>query len=71
MQLNQIMHLSDIKLPKGVEIVALTHGDDKPVISIHMPRIEEEPVVEETEAPAPSDVPALAQKGDEESSEEK
>lgn len=70
MQLNEILHLSDIKLPKGVEIVALAHEDDKPVVSIHMPRIEEEPVEEETEAPAPSDVPALAQKGDEESSEE-
>jgi large subunit ribosomal protein L25 len=63
MQLNQIKHLSDIKLPKGVEIVALTHDDNKPVVSVHLPRIEEEPVVEETEAPAPSEVPATAQKG--------
>lgn len=70
MQLNDILHLSDIKLPKGVEIVALAHGDDKPVVSIHMPRIEEEPVAEETEAPAPSEVPASAQKGDEESTGE-
>lgn len=69
MQLNQILHLSDIKLPKGVEIVALTHDDDKPVVSVHMPRVEEEPVVEETEAPAASEVPAIAQKGDEESEE--
>ncbi|MBX3708620.1 MAG: 50S ribosomal protein L25/general stress protein Ctc [Gammaproteobacteria bacterium] len=71
MQLNQILHLSDIKLPPGVEIVALTHGDDKPVVSIHMPRIEEEPVVEETEALAPSEVPAIAQKGEEAEGEEK
>ncbi len=66
MQLNQILHLSDLKLPKGVEIVALSHDDDKPVVSIHMPRIEEEPVVEETEAPAASEVPAMAQKGEDE-----
>jgi large subunit ribosomal protein L25 len=65
MQLNQIKHLSDIKLPQGVELVALAHGDDKPVISVHMPRVEE-PLSEETEAPAPSEVPAIAQKGEEE-----
>ncbi len=41
------LHLSDIELPKGVEIPALAHGADYdlPVISIHMPRavVEEEP----------------------------
>lgn len=62
MQLNQILHLSDIKLPKGVEITALAHGDDKPVVSVHIPRVEEEPEVTEEEAAAPSEVPALEQK---------
>jgi len=63
MELNQILHLSDIKLPKGVEIVALTHGNDKPVVSVHLPRIEVEPEVIPTEAPvAPAEVPALEQK---------
>jgi large subunit ribosomal protein L25 len=71
MQLNQILHISDIKLPKGVESVALAHADDKPVVSVHIPRVEEEPVVEETEAPSAAEVPAMAQKGDEESTEEK
>ncbi|HEX4045827.1 MAG TPA: 50S ribosomal protein L25/general stress protein Ctc [Gammaproteobacteria bacterium] len=66
MQLNQILHLSDIKLPKGVEIVSLAHGQDKPIVSVHMPRIEEEPVVEETAAPEASEVPAIAQKSDNE-----
>lgn len=35
-----IYHMTDIKLPKGVELVALTHGadHDQPVASIHMPR---------------------------------
>ncbi len=41
------LHLSDIELPKGVEIPALAHGADYdlPVVSIHMPRavVEEEP----------------------------
>ena len=63
MQLNQILHLADIQLPKGVEIVALIHGDNKAVVSLHIPRVEEEPVVEEpTEAPLASEVPAMAQK---------
>src|SRR6185437_6065452 len=26
MQLNDVLHLSDLKLPKGVELVALSHG---------------------------------------------
>lgn len=66
MGMNDILHLSDIKLPKGVEIVALTHEDDKPVVSIHMPRVEEEPVEEETAAPISAEVPAIAQKSSEE-----
>ncbi|MDT8383825.1 MAG: 50S ribosomal protein L25/general stress protein Ctc [Gammaproteobacteria bacterium] len=34
------LHLSDIVLPKGVTIAALTHGEDHdlPVVSIHTPR---------------------------------
>lgn len=70
MQLNQILHLSDIKLPEGVEIVALLHGNDKPVVSLHMPRVEEEPVIEEEAPVAPAEVPAIAQKGDEEPKEQ-
>jgi large subunit ribosomal protein L25 len=66
MELNKILHISDIKLPKGVESVALAHDNDKPVVSIHMPRIEVEPVVEEAVEVAPSEVPAMAQKSDEE-----
>jgi large subunit ribosomal protein L25 len=66
MKLNDILHLSDIKLPKGVEIVALLHEDDKPVVSIHLPRIEEEPAVEEAAEPVSAEVPAMAQKSPEE-----
>ena len=35
-----IYHMTDIKTPKGVELVELTHGadHDQPVASIHMPR---------------------------------
>ncbi len=65
MQLNQIKHLSDLSLPQGVELVALAHGDDKAVVSIHIPRVEE-PEEIPTEAPVASEVPAIAQKSDSE-----
>lgn len=59
MALDQTLHLSDLKLPKGVELVALSHGvedHDLPVISIHIPRAVEEEVpvaaAEEGEAAA-------------------
>ncbi|SHM55067.1 50S ribosomal protein L25/general stress protein Ctc [Phytopseudomonas punonensis] len=38
-EVDQTVHLSDIKLPKGVELVALAHGSDLPVASIHLPRV--------------------------------
>ncbi|MCL4405899.1 MAG: 50S ribosomal protein L25/general stress protein Ctc [Firmicutes bacterium] len=47
MAMNQVIHLSELKLPKGVELVALTHGiegHDLPVVSIHLPQVEEEPI---------------------------
>jgi large subunit ribosomal protein L25 len=69
MQLNDIVHLSDLKLPKGVELVALAHSDDKPVASLHVPRVEEEVPAE---APVASEVPAIEQQVEgEEGSEEK
>lgn len=46
MQMNDMKRLSDIPLPAGVEFVALAHGRDEPVVSIHHPR------AEEAEAPA-------------------
>jgi large subunit ribosomal protein L25 len=48
MKLDDTLHVSDIKLPKGVELVALAHGTeghDLPVVSIHKPRIIEEDIV--------------------------
>lgn len=69
MELNQILHLSDIPLPKGVEIVSLTHDRNHPVVSIHIPRVVEE-VVEPTEAPmASAEVPTSVQKGIDEEGE--
>lgn len=49
MTLNQTLHLSDLKLPKGVELVAFAHGvedHDLPMVNLSIPRlIEEAPVV--------------------------
>ncbi|MBA3662478.1 MAG: 50S ribosomal protein L25/general stress protein Ctc [Gammaproteobacteria bacterium] len=64
MQLNETYHLSDLVLPKGVEIAALVQGNNSSVVSIHIPRAEEEEVIP-TEAPTAAEVPAIAQKGDE------
>lgn len=60
LELNQIFHLSDIKLPEGVSLVALTHGDDRPVVAVNPPRAEEVDAPVEAAAGA-GDVPATAQ----------
>jgi large subunit ribosomal protein L25 len=46
--LNETLHLEDLKLPEGVTSVALEHGQNPSVVSIHPPRREE--VDEEIEA---------------------
>ncbi|WP_312931324.1 50S ribosomal protein L25/general stress protein Ctc [Pseudomonas sp.] len=38
-EIGTTIHLSDLKAPKGVEFVALAHGDDKAVANVHAPRI--------------------------------
>ena len=44
LDLGETIHLSDLALPEGVEIVALAHGDDRAVVSVQTPRggLEEE-----------------------------
>jgi len=44
LELGNSLHLSDITLPEGVEVVALSHGDDhdQPIVSIHKTRGESE-----------------------------
>jgi large subunit ribosomal protein L25 len=71
MQLNDIIHLSNLKVPEGVELVELTHGNDRAVVSVHIPRVEEEPVEEPTEAPVATEVPAIEQKSEAELAAEK
>lgn len=38
-EIGTIIHLSDLKAPKGVEFVALAHGDDKAIANVHAPRV--------------------------------
>ncbi len=49
LNVNETLHLSDIRLSEGVELIELSHGaeHDQPVVSIHLPRaaIEAEPGV--------------------------
>lgn len=61
MQLDEVVHLSNVTLPKEVEIVALTHGPehDHPVVSIHKPRV----VVEDEATPAVAEAEAKDKAG--------
>ena len=49
-ELNDIVHVNDLKLPEGVEPVAKLKIDNPPVASVHVPKIA---VVEEEVAAAP------------------
>lgn len=59
LQIGESIHLSDIKVPHGVEIVPLLHGDDKTILSIHRQQIAEEPEAP-VEAP-PAEVPVVGE----------
>jgi large subunit ribosomal protein L25 len=74
MSLNETKFLSDIPLPKGVEIVGLAGGKNPPVVSVHAPRAEEPEAVAEAAAvpaegaaaaPAAGAAPAADAKKDE------
>ncbi|MCW3150824.1 50S ribosomal protein L25/general stress protein Ctc [Stutzerimonas stutzeri] len=41
-EVGQVVHMTDLKLPKGVELVSLAHGSDLPVANIHAPRVSKE-----------------------------
>lgn len=52
LKLNDSLHLSDIKVPEGVTIVELSHGEDHNhvVVSVNVKRAVEEEIVDEVEA---------------------
>ena len=72
MELDDMLHLSDLKAPEGVEIVELTHGEghDQPIVAIHVIKVVEvEEPTEEEETPA--EVPTVAdEKADAEDSKD-
>jgi large subunit ribosomal protein L25 len=55
LELNQMYHLADIKLPEGVSSVALKHGQNLPIVAVNLPREEEiEAPVEAVSAEVPT-----------------
>ncbi|MEN7342986.1 MAG: 50S ribosomal protein L25/general stress protein Ctc [Pseudomonadota bacterium] len=58
MDMDDILHMSDIKLPKGVELPELAQGEghDQPLVSISMPRAA---AAVEDDAPEAGDVPTV------------
>lgn len=70
-ELDQILHLSDLKVPDGVKLVALEHGSDPAMFAIHEPRrVEEEPVADEVAAEGADEAAAEAPADSEDSSSE-
>jgi len=69
MNLGDTLHLSDLQLPKGVELVELHKGadHDNAVVSISAPRVVKDE--EETEAPEAAEVPAEKVKKEEKDGE--
>jgi len=60
-ELNQTIHLSDLKLSPGIEVVAILHGEDKPVVSAYLPRV----AAEEDTAPVSAAVPVIGEEAKE------
>lgn len=61
LELNQTIHLSNLVLPKNVEIIALTHKEDKPVATVYIPVAIEEETAAPTAAPVESETGATAE----------
>ena len=61
LEINEAVHLSQIPLPAGVELIDLRNENDRSVAACHLPRAVEE-VEEAPAATATAEVPATAQK---------
>lgn len=61
LELNQTIHLSNLVLPKNVEIIALAHKEDKPVATVYIPAAVEEETTAPTAAPVESETGAPAE----------
>ncbi|MDH5302030.1 MAG: 50S ribosomal protein L25/general stress protein Ctc [Gammaproteobacteria bacterium] len=64
--MEQVLHISDLKLPKGVTSVALSHGADHdlPVAAVHKRRGEEAEAAEEVEAEESDEISDAADASD-------
>jgi large subunit ribosomal protein L25 len=60
MHVGDIIHLTDLKLPEGVEVLALKQGEehDTAVVTMHARKVSEEVEEEAPEAPAAPETPA-------------
>jgi large subunit ribosomal protein L25 len=67
LHLNDALHLSDLKIPQGVELVELGYGEehDTAVVSVQPPRVEREEGEEEIEAPEGEEAEQAAGEGEE------
>ena len=68
MNIGDVIHLSDLKMPAGVEVLALKHGDDNDsvVASMHVRKVVEEIEDEAPVAPVSEDDEAEEEGGDSE-----
>lgn len=67
--MDESIHLSDIKLPEGVEVLGHGEEEDPSLVSIHMPRVVEEPE-EEAADDADEDGEAAEAEGGEEAGDD-
>lgn len=63
LDIDEMLHMSDIKTSKSVEIVELSHGadHDQPIVSIHIPKKVAEPEEGEAEVAEPGEVPVAGE----------
>ncbi len=66
-ELDQTLHLSDLKISEGIELVGLSHGDDAAIVNIHVLKA----VAETTEAPVAPVTEVINEKVKEEKKDEK
>jgi len=65
LELNGLIHLSELKIPTGVVILALEHeDDDRAVVSVQPPRVETEEAPSDEAPPAPPTVGQKDEDGD-------
>lgn len=63
MELNQVVHLSDLKLPSDVDVVALLHGEDRAVVTLYLPKSSNE---DNSTTPGAAEVPVIGKGGKDE-----